>query len=197
MVSRWEEMGLHVGLVNASDGGGTSPSSLASTSTSGGGYTRPDLAVPTEELSRIGGDAGRVGAGFVGQATQAAGNCHAAASALSAAGLQSGAALRHAMQRFSEKSTELSRDCSHIQEHLSMTTTSHVALEQDINADLRNAQATSSTLTPSSSYPSPAWRALLGMDDPVDPADPGPGDDGGDDDGDDGDTGLNQAILDA
>ncbi|RKN40107.1 hypothetical protein [Streptomyces hoynatensis] len=104
-----------------------------------GHEAEPDLAVPGEDLVRVGQEASSLREGMPAKAMVAEASSYEAASALSAAGFGSGGALREAMARFGEKARDLGRACESIESHLAGTVTVHAALEEDLRARVRAA----------------------------------------------------------
>jgi hypothetical protein len=104
-----------------------------------GGDGGSDLAVSASALAPIGEDAAELRTGLAEKALAAADSSGLAAPALSAAGLETGAALTRTVERFGVKTRTLADRCAHIEQHLTGTVTSHAALEDDIENRLRGA----------------------------------------------------------
>ncbi|GAA1919108.1 hypothetical protein GCM10009716_29820 [Streptomyces sodiiphilus] len=104
-----------------------------------GGGTEPDLEMHDAELKPIGDDAQALRT-QLSAAYGASGSSYEAVPDLSAAGLDSGSALRHSTQRFFRQATNLRNDCLRIEEHMGVTISSHAEQEAAILAELQRIQ---------------------------------------------------------
>ncbi|MFD7512437.1 hypothetical protein ACFV5N_24295 [Streptomyces sp. NPDC059853] len=108
-----------------------------------------DLVVDPAELRAMGQDA-RALSRILTVGSQASGATYTAAASLTGDGFTTGAALQNTMARFFRQSKNLYDDCMRIAEHLDDTGTVHVALEAEIETELRAAtQALGPRGTPS------------------------------------------------
>ncbi|WP_129842750.1 hypothetical protein [Streptomyces sp. RFCAC02] len=96
-----------------------------------------DLALSTEVLGRIGQDAAGLRTDLLDRALRAVDASGHAASALTDAGLTTGAALSTALERFEEKTDALAGDCESIDGHLSVTVSANTTLDTGLRSVLQ------------------------------------------------------------